>query len=60
MIRSYVITYAFVVFRLIDESAVFAPLGVERFTTIAWLCWTVPLLFTEVLFAWKRMATKGI
>jgi Predicted membrane protein (DUF2306) len=58
MIRSYVITYAFVIFRLLGESGVFAYQGVEQYTTTAWLCWTLPLFFTEVLFQWKRLALR--
>jgi hypothetical protein len=54
MIRSYVVTYGFVSFRLVDELAIFAPLGLERLATTAWLCWTIPLLFAEVALQWKR------
>jgi hypothetical protein len=54
MIRSYVVTFGFVSFRLIDELNIFAGLGTERYATTAWLCWTIPLLFAEVALQWKR------
>jgi hypothetical protein len=58
MVRSYVITYAFVTFRVIDEMnlSFFANLGMERYATIGWLCWTVPLFCTEMVFQWRRMS----
>jgi hypothetical protein len=54
MIRSYVVTFGFVSFRLIDEFNLFAGLGTERLATTAWLCWTIPLLLAEVALQWKR------
>ena len=54
MMRSYVVTFGFVVFRLIDEMNLFANLGNERFATIAWVCWTIPLLLVEVALQWKK------
>jgi hypothetical protein len=54
MIRSYVVTFGFVSFRLIDDLNIFASLGTERYATTAWLCWTIPLLFAEVALQWKK------
>jgi len=54
MVRSYVITYGFVTFRLVDELGFFSSMGNERFATIAWMCWTIPLMFAEVALQWKR------
>jgi uncharacterized membrane protein len=51
MIRSYVVTFAFVVFRLCDEylpTKNLRPIG-EREVTSAWLCWALPLLVTIVI-----------
>lgn len=51
MIRSYVVTLAFVFFRLFYELA--ARIGIgdgnERAKAAAWLCWAVPLLVAEPL-----------
>lgn len=55
MIRSYVVTYAFVTFRLVDDVGVFANLGLERLATTGWICWSIPLLITEVALQWKRV-----
>ena len=56
MIRSYVVTLAFVFNRLFDEVA--AHMGVsdvgERQKAAAWLCWAVPLLLTEPLLQLRK------
>jgi hypothetical protein len=49
MLRSYVLTFSFVIFRALEETPLFAdaPMG-ERFATIGWMSWTVPLMLTEL------------
>ncbi|HWQ37568.1 MAG TPA: DUF2306 domain-containing protein [Burkholderiales bacterium] len=56
MIRSYVLTFAFVTFRLLLVSPLFADTGtrLERFTAFLWMSWTLPLLAAEVLLQWRR------
>jgi uncharacterized membrane protein len=55
MTRSYVQTYSFVVARLLLASPVLKGASPhERFTTLGWLSWTVPLLLTEVALQWRR------
>lgn len=54
MIRSYVVTFAFVAFRYLVDLPVFAPLGAARASTVAWLCWVAPLLVAEVALQWQR------
>ena len=56
VIRSYVVTYGFVNFRWIVELPFIAGLGPERLATAGWLCWTLPLLFTEIILQWRRTA----
>jgi hypothetical protein len=53
MIRSYVVTTAFVTFRVVFLVLESAGIGVltERLAIASWLCWTVPLLLTE---AWLQ------
>jgi hypothetical protein len=57
MVRSYIITFGFVTFRLISDY----PPGVhwgtfaDRATAITWACWVVPLMIYEVILATKRM-----
>jgi uncharacterized membrane protein len=57
MIRSYVVTLAFVFFRLfvvLLESFRFGE-PVERYQAAAWVCWAVPLLITEPLLQWSKI-----
>jgi uncharacterized membrane protein len=55
MIRSYVVTYAFVTFRILFDLPVFAALPIqERVGLMGWMCWAPPLLFTELALQWKR------
>jgi uncharacterized membrane protein len=50
MVRSYVVTFAFVSFRLANDllSAGHILPDHERDSVLAWACWAVPLLVTEV------------
>ncbi len=57
MIRSYVVTFAFVTFRWINDSPIAHQLMStfeERGPTTIWLSWTIPLLITEVVLSWKK------
>ena len=51
MVRSYVVTFAFVTFRLCDELMAAHKVldGDERAKLLAWGCWAIPLLATEVV-----------
>jgi len=55
MIRSYVITFAFVFFRVLMESPLFALAGtrVERITALLWISFMFPPLVTEVVLQWR-------
>ena len=57
MIRSYVVTFAFVFFRIgavvlsaIDQTAVVAQVG-----ALAWACWSLPLLFAELIIQGRKI-----
>lgn len=57
MIRSYVVSFAFVTFRWLNELTVvknLMPQFAERGPTIIWLSWTIPLLITEIVLSWKK------
>ena len=57
MIRSYVITFAFVLFRVLDESYIMRSIMdtfEERAPTCIWLAWSIPLFFTEVILQWNK------
>lgn len=49
MIRSYVVTFGFVLFRMFVGATEAADVGTafERLTAASWICWSVPLLLTE-------------
>lgn len=54
MIRSYVVTFAFVTFRWLNELTIvknLMPEFVERGPTVIWFCWTIPLLITEIVLS---------
>lgn len=57
MVRSYLITFGFVTFRLISDY----PPGVhwgtfaDRAATVTWACWAVPVMIYEVVLATKRL-----
>lgn len=57
MVRSYVVTFAFVTFRVFNDFPPFNTLlpGNELAITNSWACWSVPLLFTEVFLQLARM-----
>jgi uncharacterized membrane protein len=57
MVRSYVVTFAFVTFRLFDDippMSTWLP-DADRSNVVIWACWAVPLLFTEVILQLLRM-----
>ena len=56
MIRSYVVTFGFVLFRWLNELAASYDLGtfIERGPTIGWACWVIPLFITEMVLQWNK------
>ena len=57
MVRSYVVTFAFVTFRLFDDMGPTSHLmpEMDRALTFIWACWALPLLVTEVVLQLRRM-----
>lgn len=57
MIRSYVMTLAFVLFRVLVEIFEVVNIGTltEQLTGASWLCWTVPLLITEAILQGRKI-----
>lgn len=62
MVRSYVVTFAFVTFRLLYDVPPMSRLGPpnERGITYIWACWALPLLATEVILQLRRMRPRGV
>ena len=57
MIRSYVVTTAFVTFRLLFSGLEAAGIGtvVERLTAASWFCWAVPLVIAEAVLQGRKI-----
>ena len=57
MIRSYVVTFAFVTFRAFQVSLAAAGIGTlqEQLAISSWFCWAVPLLVTEVILQGRKV-----
>lgn len=57
MIRSYVVTFAFVTFRWLNDLTVvknLIPEFAERGPTVIWFSWAIPLLITEIVLSWNK------
>ena len=57
MIRSYVVTFAFVFFRIGSTigGAIKPDAALEFAQTMAWACWAVPLLVTELILQGRKI-----
>jgi len=53
MIRSYVVTFGFVLFRFLDDMTTSYELD-DASVTIIWACWTIPLFITEMVLQWNK------
>jgi hypothetical protein len=62
MIRSYVVTFAFVTFRILAEAFEVAQVGTitERLSAASWLCWSVPLLITESILQGRKIFSHSL
>jgi drug/metabolite transporter (DMT)-like permease len=57
MVRAYVVTFAFVTFRLLNDYGPTSHLqpDSDRIVTIGWASWVIPLLVTEIVLQVRRM-----
>ena len=55
MIRSYVLTFAFVLFRLVQPMLQDFGTITEQLAAAGWLCWTIPLLTTELMLQGRKI-----
>ena len=57
MVRTYVVTFSFVTFRLLNDFGPTSRLepANDRANTIVWACWVIPLLVSEVILQLRRM-----
>jgi len=61
MVRAYVVTFAFVTFRVLNDygpTSHLQPDG-DRIVTLGWISWVVPLLVTEVVLQLRRMRSPA-
>jgi len=56
MVRSYVVTFAFVLFRWLNSTPYFVEMGnfIERGPTMIWVSWVIPLFVTEMILQWNK------
>ena len=55
MIRSYVVTFAFVIFRLLQPMLQNVGTVTEQLAAAGWLSWTIPLLTTELVLQGRKI-----
>lgn len=63
MIRSYVVTFAFVTFRVVAGVLQVTHVGTfqEQLALSSWICWAVPLLVTELVIQGRKiLAVRAI
>jgi hypothetical protein len=60
MIRSYVVTFSFVTFRLVTDVLSYLGIGDQsgNFTLMAWAAWGVPLLLTEAAIQGRKIRVR--
>ena len=56
MLRSYVVTFAFVWFRVLSSVLQASEIGTvqERIALASWFCWAVPLLVAEAVIQGEK------
>jgi hypothetical protein len=56
MVRSYVVTFAFVIFRWLTSQPFYYELGTFQETgpTAIWVSWAIPLFITEIILQWNK------
>ena len=57
MVRSYIVTFAFVTYRVLSDLGRASQLmpSSDRRITFIWACWSIPLLIAEVVMQFNRM-----
>jgi uncharacterized membrane protein len=60
MIRSYTVTYAFVVYRVLLETPIFTGLPYrDQSDALSWLCWAPSLLIVEMAIQWRSVTGQS-
>jgi predicted membrane protein DUF2306 len=61
MVRAYVVTFAVVTFRVLSHygsTSHLQPVN-DKLITIAWRCWAIPLLITNIILQLRRMRSSA-
>ena len=60
MIRSYVITFAFVSFRFLEDILMALKIGsyIDVLTLVSWASWAIPLFIAEVFIQGRKINKK--
>jgi hypothetical protein len=60
MIRSYVVTFSFVTFRLVTDVLAYFCIGEQmvNYTLMAWAAWALPLLMTEAVIQGRKIRAR--
>jgi uncharacterized membrane protein len=60
MIRSYIVTFAFVTFRMLNDMGPTSHLKplMERSITFVWVSWTIPLILAEVILQLRAIRSR--
>ena len=61
MVRSYVVTFAFVTFRIVADVLDARHVGTwkEQVAFTSWFCWAVPLLVTELILEGRKVFARS-
>jgi hypothetical protein len=56
MVRSYVVTFGFVMFRILMDLPIVQSAGnfIETGPTMGWLAWVIPLMIVEPFLQFKK------
>jgi uncharacterized membrane protein len=60
MIRSYVVTFGFVTFRVLQAALDIAKVGgiVDRMSAASWMAWSIPLLIVETILQGRKIFVR--
>ena len=58
MIRSYILTFSFVTYRVIVPMSAFDGLGPSKYATALWISWVAPYMVAEVFMHWERVTRR--
>ena len=59
MIRSYVLTWTFVLCRIVQDAPFIAGMGDEVETATIWASWIVPLVVCDMALQWRAASRRG-